>query len=346
MKPRIFIIGIGGRTGSMFARELQGVCDIVGVGLEREKEAVNRGGIKIQRNNNGIAKPLEVEAILAPDFGAAIEKKYPDFIWLAVKNPVAPAVKFYYSQFKGKEKIPALVLSQNGLLAISDAQTALNDALGQDADKIRIIRVSLSNGIDLRVDEAAYAPAGATASQSGTFIISYKIPIKLGFGAIVGKATDIKEILQAARIKAQEFKGADVYKMENSKLFTNLIGMASATCGLTVSAGLRDKKTFEQEIAILKEYVSAVKASGGGFVDNFAGYPIKMLAEMVLLPTALLVPFRGIFERIVSKGRSRPKDLSEIDYYNGEAVKLGQAVGVPTPVNEEIIRRAKAEKTI
>ena len=31
----------------------------------------------------------------------------------------------------------------------------------------------------------------------------------------------------------------------------------------------------------------------------------------------------------------------EIDYYNGEVVRLGKAVGVATPVNEEIVRRAK-----
>jgi ketopantoate reductase len=345
MKLKIVIVGIGGRTGSMFARELQGVCDVVGVGLEREVEAINNGKIKIQRSI-GIAEPLIVKAILARDFGAEMEKNYPDFIWLAVKNPVASAVKFYYSQFAGKGKFPALILSQNGLSAIGDAQTALKEALGQDADKVRIIRVCLSNGIDLKNDEAAYASAGATASQSGTSAISYKIPIKLGFGAVNGSSADLKEILRANGIKNQEYQSKDVRKMENSKLFTNLIGMVSATRGLAVSVGLRDKKVFKEEVAMLKEFVVAVKKSGSGFVNDFAGYPIKMLAEMIMLPAPLLVPFRGIFERIVSKGRNRPKDLSEIDYYNGEVAKLGQKTGVPTPVNEEIIRRAKANPAI
>jgi hypothetical protein len=51
---------------------------------------------------------------------------------------------------------------------------------------------------------------------------------------------------------------------------------------------------------------------------------------------------RGFLGALVEKKRvGKPKDLSEIDYYNGEVVKLGKRFGIPTPVNEEIISRAK-----
>jgi hypothetical protein len=348
MKKIIYIIGIGGRTGAMFCREFQGGCDIVGVGLERETAMIARGSLKLSRG--GLApEALKVEAVCPDDFAAAIKKKYPDFIWIATRNPVTEAVKFYYRNFKGKKDIPALVLSQNGLSAIGDARAALSEVMGQEADNVRIIRVSLINGIDLKMEnekmgQAAFASAEVSASQSEASIISYKLPIRLGFGALAGTAADMKEILGSAQIKAQEFEGADVLKMENSKLFTNLIGMAAAANGMTVGAGFRDKGMFKMEVAMLREYVLAARAGRRGFLDNYAGYPIKLLAEIMLLPPGLLMPFRGLFERIVAKGRNRPKDLSEIDYYNGEAVKLGRRYGVPTPVNEAAVAKVKNQK--
>jgi ketopantoate reductase len=341
----IYIVGIGGRTGAMFCRELQGAAKIIGVGMEHEVGAINSGKIKIQRNGSQ-PETLKTEVVRAEDFAVAVSQNYPDFIWLAVKNPVAKAVESYYREFKGRENIPALVLSQNGLSAINDAKIGLRAALGQDADKVRIVRVSLINGVDLKMD------GGAT-------IISYKLPVKLGFGILDGQNSDFKNILRASHIRVQEFKGQDVLNMENSKLFTNLIGMVSAIRGVSADQGLRDKKIFLQEVAMLKEFVLAASAkgygvpraavakgygvpkAGGGFVDDFCGYPIKFLAQMMLWPLWLLLPLRGLLANIVAKGRNRPKDLSEIDYYNGEVVKLGKQFNIPTPVNEAVVTKAK-----
>lgn len=341
---KLFIVGIGGRTGAMLAHELKDSCDIVGIGLDREIEMIRSGNFKLSRGG-ALPETLKARAFRSRDFSAAIKEKYPDFIWMATRNPVIETVKFYYRQLQGRESFPALILSQNGLSAIGDAAAALKEALGHDADRVRIIRVSLVNAIDAKIEErrseqAAFAEV--TTSQSRTLSIEYKIPIKLGFGALDGRSSDdLKEIFGASHVKFQEFRGNRVFEMENSKLFMNLIGMAAAVNGMTVSGGLRDKKMFAQESAALKEYIAAVKKSGGGFASNLAGYPISLLAWILMLPTPLLVPFRNVFERVVSKGRNRSKDLSEIDYYNGEAVKLGARFCVPTPVNEKIVALAK-----
>ena len=328
MGKSIYIIGIGGRTGIMFGRELQGSCEITGIGMAREISAINGGKVKIQRSDNA-PETFNVSVVNPENFGAAIEKKYPDFVWMAVRNPVSEAVKFYYRQFQGKQEIPALILSQNGLSAIRDAQAALVEVLGPEGGRVRIIRVSLINGVDLKMED-------------DTAVINYKIPIKLGAGATNGEnVNDLKGIFSSAGIKCQEFGGKKVLDMENSKLFTNLIGMAAAINGMPAGDGLRDKKIFKEETAMLKEFVAAVKKSGGGFADDFAGYPIKFLAQTMRLPIWLLMPFRGLFANIVAKGRNRPKDMSEIDYYNGEVVKLGQQFSVPVPVNEKITTKAK-----
>jgi hypothetical protein len=188
----------------------------------------------------------------------------------------------------------------------------------------------------------AKASEGKSASRGRTSIIGYKVPVKLGFGAIDDRgADDLGGMMRCGGIKVQPFEGGKVLEMENSKLFTNLIGMAAAVNGMTVSAGLRDRDMFKKEVAMLKEFILAAKAAGTGFSPNFLGYPIRLLAALMLLPVGILVPFRGIFEAIVVRGRNRPKDLFGIDYYNGEVVRLGLFHGIATPVNEMIVKKAK-----
>jgi len=333
MKNNICIVGIGGRTGVMFARELQTAANVFGVGLAREVEMINNKRISVMRGGSA-PEFFEVEAAGADEFAAFAGRIKPDFLWMAIKNPVADAVEYYYREFKHWDNLPALILSQNGLSAINDAREGLKKALGADADRVAIIRVSVINGVDLAV-------------KGGASVINYKLPIKLGFGPCItpregqNKANELAAIFEKAALKAQRFSGGNVVKMENSKLFTNLIGMAAASRGMGVSDGFRDKKIFKEEVAMLKEFVLAVKSGGLGFLPVFAGYPIGFLANLMLLPDFMLVPFRGIFERIVAKGRNRPKDMFEIDYYNGEAVKLGKKFGVATPENEMVMERAK-----
>ena len=337
----IYVVGAGGRTGMLFCRELQNAARMIGVAFPAEIENIKSGKAKIARGKN----PPEIftaELVPPEDFGAAIVRNAPDFLWLAARNPVDKITAFYYRHFANQQNFPALVLSQNGLSAVADAKKGLQEALGQDADKVAIVRVSLINGVDLNTD------------GDGTLTIGYKLPIKLGFGTAqtyIGD-TDVSfsaslglgKIFKKAGVGARQFRGKDVLAMENAKLFLNLIGMAAAANGAGVAAGYRDKKIFKKEMAALREFVSAANAVRGGFAGKLGGYPVKLLARLALLPVCLLAPWRGVLAGAIAKGRNRPKDLSEIDYYNGEVVRLGKKANVPTPVNEEIIAKARALK--
>ncbi len=361
----------------MFCRELRNACWIIGVGLPQEVENINSGKIKIRRGKDTL-EIFGVKTITTDEFAAAIENESPDFVWLATRNPVDKVVEFYYKNFAGKDNPPVLILSQNGLSVIDDARRGLVAAMGHGADKVEIIRVSLVNGIDLRIDESSSREA--VADQSGRSVIRYKLPIKLGFGAVgkdlkseckfgkvapqrvhLGttlkcessaienvvddKISDLAVVFQKAGIRAQKFVGDEVLKMENSKLFLNLIGMMCAIENVPVDEGWRDKEIFKKEIAMLREFVLAVKKSGEGFVGNLGGYPVDFFAKLTLLPVWLILPFRGMSARVIAKGRNRPKDLSEIDYYNGEVLRLGKRVGAATPINREIIQKSKESKS-
>lgn len=332
MNKKILIVGIGGRTGAMFAEELKGAGSIFGVGLDREIDLIERKKIAVAKN--GEVASYAVNAMRPWEFEKIAADISPDFIVLATKNPVGEAVKFYYRNFKNNDKFPVLALSQNGLSAADDARQALEQVLGEDSKKVKIIRISLFN------------PITAVMSQDGTFSIGYTLPIRLAYGVHSGgeDAADLRELFLKTKIEAEEVAPSDTRNMEYTKLFMNLIGMASAVRGKSVKEGFADPVIFAQEIGALREFVDAVKRSGGKFLnfDNYP-YPIGMMAWAVL---ALPFPVWSIFRMKVagmvgSKRNDKPKDIGEIDYYNGEVVKMAHALGRNALVNEKILRLGK-----
>jgi len=329
MTPHILIVGIGGRTGSMFAKELGSVSRVTGAGFDREIDAIARGGI-MTLGGDLPARALDVFAVRAVDYGQIALWLAPDYIFLTTRNPVGEIVKTYYKPFAGQDKIPTLIISQNGLSAIDDAKAALSEIFGSKADHVGIIRISLIDPVDAQVVD-------------GKSQIIYRLPIRLGFGGVgTTDAGEVAEVFKKAGFKTERFFGQGVLAMERSKLYMNLIGMASAAAGMTVAQGLSDPRIFKQEVLMLREYAAAVKKNKGSFT-TLAGYPIGQIAFLLgNLPLSLLVLFRKNLIEIVAKNRNnKPKDINEIDYYNGEVIRLGQKAGVPTPVNEEIVRRAK-----
>lgn len=316
----------------MFGEELSETCEVFGIGLDREIEAIEGKKILIHKTGSH-EKIFEIKTIKSWEFEKIINDIIPDFIMLAVKNPVAEAVKQYYRGFKGREKIPALILSQNGLSAGWDALKALEVVLGDDAKNVQIIRLSLFNPIEAK-------------SNGEEICITYSLPIRLCYGVYSGKkdARDLREVFSQTKIEAEEVLSKDTKNMEFSKLYLNLMGMASAIRGLPVKEGFRDPDTFFEEVESLKEYAAVVKKAKGKFLnfDNYP-YPIGILAACIsALPASFLKPFRVKIAGIIAKGRKeKPKDLDEIEYYNGEVVKLAKKTGTRVPINEKLLAEGK-----
>lgn len=324
-RKKIAVIGVGGRTGTMFATELSRVADILGVGKDikeiREKKLlVHRGQKELEVFSEKVISP---ESWPPKDF-------LPKIIFLATKNPIRKIVKFYYQKLKEKSiPLPDLVLSQNGIDCLKEAEGVLKEILGPDFDKIRIIRISLFNPIDRK-------------KENDKTFITYKLPIRLAFGKFSGKGTlrDISALFKEANIEAFEVFPKKLKEMELSKLFLNLIGMVSATKGLLIKEGFKNKEIFKEEILVLKEYIKVVRKGGYNFL-NFPHYPIKTFTFLIeLLPLPLLLPFRNYFAKIITRSRKgKRKDLSEIHYYNGAVVRLGAEIGIPCPLNQKVIER-------
>lgn len=335
------IIGFGGRTGTMFSFELKDSAQILGVAKKKEIQLAREKKIYVKRKGRGV-QPFEGKVIEDIDYGKEFTA---DIIFLTTKNPILEPIKYYFRSWKknrvpgedfdskGKIKIPALLISQNGIAAISEAKKALFEVLGKDAEKVRLVRVILFNPI-------------GKESRDGKSYIKYSLPIRIALSKVSGSQgiDDILNIFEKANFKIKEFPSKDAKNIEFSKLFLNLIGMAAASRGVSIKDGFKNKEIFREEVKALKEYIKAVKFSGGKFL-NLPRYPVKIFIDTLsFFPTQVLLSFRNIISKIVSKGRNgKPKDLDEIDYYNGAVVSLGKKIGVKTPINEIIYKRVKRE---
>ena len=321
---KIGVIGAGGRTGTMFARELKKIGKVFGIAKEREVDLGQRGKIFV-KNERGKEK-LEIEWIKDREFPKEFEF---DFLFLTVPNPVKNVVKFYFQKIKEKNlKITILFLSQNGIEAAEDAILALEEIFGKK--EISIFRISLFNPVDKKVEDEK-------------IVIEYSLPIRMGLAKVSGREDEekIEKILRKAGFEIYLVSQKERKNMEYSKLFLNLIGIASATHGFSIFEGFSKKEIFKEEILALREYIKVVKKKGGKFL-NFPHYPVKTFSLLFYLPFFLLVPFRKKLAQIIEKGRKgKPKDLREIEYYNGAVVKLGKEVNIKVEINAKILKRAK-----
>ena len=326
MKPKIAIIGAGGRTGTMFSFELQKAAEVIGVGREKEIKNIKEGRFFVERNSQ---TSQFFEGKVLSDFEFQAEKFSADIIFLTTKNPVSLPIEFYYQGFE--EKIPTLLISQNGIAAIEEAQKKIEEIFNQGSEKVRIVRIILFNSIDRE-------------EKKGKIYIKYSLPLRAALAKVSGPGgvEDILKIFKDAGFETAEFPEKEAKNLEFSKLFLNLIGMRAAAEGMTVAEGLSNKEIFKEEIQALKEYKKVVRAAQGKFL-NFPKYPIKNLAFFVeWLPLIFWLPLRNIFAKIISQGRNgKEKDLDEIEYYNGAVVELGKKFKIPTPINEKILNKAR-----
>jgi ketopantoate reductase len=320
-KPKIAIIGIGGKTATMFAFEMRNFAEILGVGEKEMVEKIKMGEIFLQRGKEEIK--FEGKVIAKEEFNKNLDL---DFIFFCVKNPVVPAINHYYSFFKESKKIPSLILSQNGIFLAQKAKEELEKIFSEKVKEITILRVNLFNPI-------------FSQKENEKIKISYSLPIFLSLGVAFGpEKKEIKEIFK--NFKSFFVKKEKVEDMEFSKLFLNLIGMASATRGLKIKEGFKNKEILKEEVLSLKEYIKVVRAVGGNFL-NFPFYRVKFLASLVnFLPLWFFSLFRNFLGNFLEKERKgKIKDLAEIEYYNGAVVELARKLKIATPTNEKILKR-------
>jgi ketopantoate reductase len=321
---KIGIVGIGGKTGTMFARELKDSGEIFGIGKKEAIEEIKKGKVFVERN--GKREKLKCNLIKVEEFPKDFQF---DFLFFCIKNPVFDAVKFYYQKIKEKNfSPPALFLPQNGISAGEDAILALREVFGENSKEIPIFRISLFNAVEKKL-------------EGENVIFSYSLPVRLAISQVSGKKLEIKKFFEKTKFEVFFVPTKDSKNMEYSKLFLNLIGMVCATENLSIAEGFKKKEVFKKEVLALREYIRAVKLAGGKFL-NFPHYPVKFLSFLFKIPIPVLFLISSFLGNLIEKERKgKKKELEEIDYYNGAVVKLAKKVGFEAKVNQEILEKAK-----
>lgn len=302
MNNKVAIVGVGGRTGTMFAFEIGKHHDVLGISREGTIEYLKNNDLYIKKGDDKI--PFKGKVISDTNFS---EEYNPDIIFLTNKNPVGSVLKYYFQ--KCGDKKPVFVLSQNGMDAINEAQQTLEEIA--KPENINVVRMVLFNAIDRRGDT-----------------LSYSSPIKVGLAQALGDkgVEKVYSLFKKSGFVVNKFKKKDAKNLEYSKLFLNLIGMASASRGLSIEEGFLKKEVFEEEIKALREYIKIVRLAGGRFL-NFKNYPVNLYVSLLSLPLSLLILFRKLLANKITKGRgSKPKDLDEVKYYNGSVVTLAEKI--------------------
>ena len=306
----------------MFFQELKDSFEVFGISKKEDIELIKKGKVWVRKN--GRIEILKGNFLSDENFNHSF-----DFLFFAVKNPVGPAISFYFRKIKEKNlKIPTIFLSQNGIEAGDEAISVLKEIFGEKAKEIPVFRISLFNPVEKE-------------RENEKFLISYSLPIKMAISQISGPKINISEIFKGKNFKVFLVDSKNAKNMEYSKLFLNLIGIPSAIYGLSIKEGFSKKEIFKEEILALREYKRVVRLSGGKFL-NFPGYPVKILSFLISLPIFLLLPFRNILAEKIEKGRAgKKKDLDEIDYYNGAVLKMAKKLKVEVPINSKILEKVK-----
>lgn len=227
-----------------------------------------------------------------------------------------------------------------------DTQAAVAQLLGTGKQVPPIL--SLQNGVDneptiaaqLGADKVIYGTVTTAVGKPGIGeVVEEK---RRGIGVALGHPVSERLVtaLDAAGLAARAY--SDAGSMKWSKLLTNLTGNAtSAILDMSVAELFADRRTYEIEVAVLRECLAVMRALGHRPVD-LPGTPVRALAfaaqrlpRFVAQPalTRALGAGRGdkmpSFHIDLHSGRGQ----SEVRYLNGAVARYGAEHGVPTPVN-------------
>jgi 2-dehydropantoate 2-reductase len=139
---------------------------------------------------------------------------------------------------------------------------------------------------------------------------------------------------------------ASLSAIQWSKLLVNLNNAVNALSGLPLHEQLRDRRYRRVMALSVREGLSAMRANGLRVVR--VGRVIPQLGPLVLsLPDALFQRVARLMVKVDENARSSMLDdldrrrATEIDYLNGEIVRLADARGLRAPVNRKLVELVK-----
>jgi 2-dehydropantoate 2-reductase len=212
--------------------------------------------------------------------------------------------------------------------------------------------VCFSNGVENEAEIAQVVGDDGVIAATVTSAIGRHAAGDIVLEKLRGVGIDSKHpvsnrLLIAANLAGLNARGfADAAAMKWSKMLTNLIANpTSAILNMSAAQVLAHAGLYRLEMGMLRECLAVMQAQRIPVVD-LPGTPVRALALAATLPTWISKPLlarsagagRGgkmpSFHIDLYSGRGR----SEVGYLHGAVARVGERMGVPTPINEFLTR--------
>ncbi|MGB5811272.1 MAG: 2-dehydropantoate 2-reductase [Polyangiales bacterium] len=153
------------------------------------------------------------------------------------------------------------------------------------------------------------------------------------------------EALRGSRIEIQEEE--PIAPEQWTKLLINLNNAINALSGVPTRDMILSRDYRRVVAMVLDEALDVLRAAGVK-TANFRGVPLRVMAFIMKLPTPIVKVVIRAQLRIDPDSRSSMwQDLSrgrltEVDFLNGEVVRLAEAHGIDAPLNRRIVELIRA----
>lgn len=315
---KISVIGAGA-IGNLVAGYLKLKAeDVFLVGRRDSVGAIKEKGLQISGVRNDFNIQIDVSERL---------NRNSDLVILATKTQdVEGAVKENLRFIEGA----AILTTQNGIRA----------------DSIVAKYISQENII------SSIVMFGATYLEPGKVVHNFEGNWIMGriFGENDGQLTEVSEVLNKIfpTVVAENIQG-----MKYLKIFVNANNCIPAILGRSMQEAFSDMDISRISIAIWKEGLEVVQRSGINLV-SLPDFPLERLTKLTSLPITEAArilsgimtnlsrePLYGSILQSIKRGRR-----SEIDYINGEFLRLAKSFGLSAPLNKKLVDLVhKVERT-
>ncbi len=308
---RIAIVGagaIGSLFGGMLARHGQ---DVTLIGNQAHVAAIQQKGLTVE----GAAGAFTVAVNAAEQLDFA-----PDMVFVAVKSQ---DVERTCQQIKPHIGDIPVIMMQNGVVSSEIAASIFGEK--------NIISCVLLLNVKFE------APGVVTYVHENSIVV----------GQAFGKNDEatIQQVQALLNMLARTEVSDNILGVQWAKLFVNAMSNTlDGMTGMPMGEYIQYRGLRRIGVLILKEAMQLVNAAGIQ-LESLPGIPLKEFQLMVSLPTPIAAWVLGVALRrqgssdiVTSTLQSLRKGKpTEIDYLNGEFVKLGKQIGYPTPYNAEVV---------
>lgn len=310
-KPKIAVVGagaIGSLIGGLLARAGE---EVTLIARQAHVEAICEKGLRIEGVLGALTIPVRATESL--DF-------QPDLVLLAVKTQ---DVEITCRQIQAYVQNVPIVTLQNGVRSDKIVASLLP-------------KENILSGV-VMLNSQFLKPGQITYARGGSLLIGE------AFGANGQRVRDIRALLnRAIRTEISDnIQGAHWTKL----LVNNLGNGLEAMTGLSVRECMRHAGLRKIGILALKEGNRVIEKAGLKLAP-LPGVPAPALQLIIRSPLPVagwtlslsMGSLKTLSSTLQSLRRGRP---TEIDYLNGEIVRLGQQVGMATPYNSKVVEIVK-----